>query len=89
MVRRSAISTAFRRDHSSERSAKSRHTDLAIWPSSSVRITRTVTPAWAMNVSSEAFRPNLVAIPIEHRQILYVDFFDALDARLGLNTPAR
>lgn len=48
-----------------------------------------VTPAWAMNVSSEAFRPNLVAIPIEHRQILYVDFFDALDARLGLNTPAR
>ena len=48
-----------------------------------------VTPAWAMNVSSEAFRPNLVAIPIEHRPILYVDFFDALDARLGLNTPAR
>ena len=48
-----------------------------------------VTPAWAMNVSSEVFRPNLVAIPIEHRPILYVDFFDALDARLGLNTPAR
>ena len=39
-----------------------------------------------MNVSSEAFRPNLVAIPIEHRPILYVDFFDALDTRLGLNT---
>ena len=48
-----------------------------------------VTPAWAMNVSSEAFRPNLVAIPIEHRPILYVDFFDALDTRLGLNTAAR
>lgn len=46
-----------------------------------------VTPAWMMNVSSEAMKPLLVAVPIEDRPILYVDFFDALDARLGTASP--
>ncbi len=42
-----------------------------------------VIPAWAMNVSSDALHPQLVDVPIEHRPILYVEFFDALDTRLG------
>jgi len=54
------------------------HVD-ALSPSSS-----RVTPAWSMNVSSDPFRPQIVAVPIEHRPILYVEFFNALDERLGL-----